>query len=325
MEKNAYTYIQSSYFNFSLLACYHMKKSPATPSKAADFPKTDVYEIVTNRIILALEGGIIPWKQCWSAAHDAPRNYQSGHVYTGINALLLGMQQAEKAYYLTFAQARALGGCVRKGEKGLPVVFFMPTKREDDKGKEKKGAILRYSTVFNVSQIDGIEWKLHELPSREHTPHEAAELLVKNYPSAPSIKHAGSSAVYRTSTDTVTMPEAELFATVEDYYQTLFHELAHSTGHKSRLNRDTLTEVAAFGSATYAKEELVAEIGAAMLSGAAGLDMSVTEKSTTAYLQNWLTALRNDKKLIISAASQAQKATNYIRGIVASYEAAPQE
>ena len=289
--------------------------------KPAPFtPRPDVYEIITNRIILALENGVAPWKQPWNAAHGAPRNYRSKHVYQGVNALLLGMLEYEHPYFLTYNQAKELGGQVRRGEKGMPVVFFTVTK-EDGTGEEKKKAFLKYSTVFNVAQIDGVAWSFPELPSREHTPEQAAEQVLAGYVGGPRVLHRGSEAMYRTSTDTVTMPEASDFHTAEDYYHTLFHELTHSTGHAKRLDRTTLTELAAFGSQTYAKEELVAELGASFLSHAAGLDLTRTEPSSASYLANWLQALRNDKQLIISAASQGQKAANHILGIVPSYEA----
>ncbi|QIL78406.1 ArdC family protein [Hymenobacter sp. HDW8] len=294
-------------------------------SAATFAPHSDVYEVITNRIILALENGVTPWKVSWNTAHGAPRNYKSKHVYQGINAFLLGMQQYEQPYYLTFNQACELGGCVRKGEKGMPVVFYKTGKKEDAQGKEKKVAILQYSTVFNIAQIDGVEWKLPELPSREHTPQEAAEQILASYTNGPRIVYAGSEPHYRTSTDTVTVPEASDFHTAEDFYLTLFHELAHSTGHSKRLNRATLTEKAAFGSETYAKEELVAELAAAFLGNAAGLDLASTTAGSASYVASWLQALRNDKRLIISAASQGQKAANLIRGIVPSYEAGEAE
>ena len=289
--------------------------------KPAPFaPRPDVYEIITNRIIMALENGVTPWKQPWNTAHGAPRNYRSKHVYQGVNALLLGMLEYEHPYFLTYNQAQELGGQIRRGEKGMPVVFFTVTKKEDGKGEEKKKAFLKYSTVFNVAQIDGVAWTFPELPSREHTPEQAAEQVLAGYVGGPRVLHKGSEAMYRTSTDTVTMPAASDFHTAEDYYHTLFHELTHSTGHAKRLDRATLTELAAFGSETYAKEELVAELGASFLSHAAGLDLTRTEPSSASYLANWLQALRNDKQLIISAASQGQKAANHILGIVPSYE-----
>lgn len=288
-------------------------------------PRPDVYDIITNRIILALENGTTPWKKPWNAAYGAPRNYRSGHVYQGVNAFLLGMLGAEVPYFLTYNQAKELGGQVRKGEKGMPVVFYKVTKREDAQGEEKQRAILQYSTVFNIAQIEGIAWKLPEPATREHTPQEGLQRVVSGYANGPRILHRGSEAVYRTFTDTVTVPEAGDFHTAEDYAQTLLHELIHSTGHAKRLHRDTLTEEARFGSGTYAKEELVAELGASFLSAAAGLDLSQTVQGTANYVASWLQALRNDKRLIVSAASQAQKAANHILGVVPSYAAGEAE
>jgi antirestriction protein ArdC len=291
-------------------------------SAAATAPRPDVHEVITNRIILQLENGTTPWKQPWNAAYGAPRNYRSGHVYQGVNALLLGMLGAEVPYFLTYNQAKELGGQVRKGEKGMPIVFYKVTKKEDEKGQEKKRAILQYSTVFNIAQVDGIAWKLPEPSTNQHTPQQGLQQVVNNYTNGPRIFHKGSEAVYRPAVDTVTVPEIGDFHTVEDYAQTLLHELVHSTGHPKRLDRATLTAADAyFGSESYAKEELIAELGASFLSAAAGIDLSATIQSTANYIANWLTALRNDKTLIVSAASLAQKASNHILGVVPSYEA----
>jgi antirestriction protein ArdC len=289
--------------------------------KAANFPKMDVHEVITNRFILALESGVAPWRKGWNAAAGAPKNYVSKKAYQGVNTLLLGMLNHEQPYYLTYNQAQNLGGQVRRGEKGMPVVFYKITKRKDEKsGKDKKSMFLKYSTVFNVSQIDGIEWKFPAHPTREHTAHEAAELIITSYPTAPRIEHHGSEAFYQPSTDKVVLPLASDFHTAEDYYHTAFHELVHSTGHKSRLARPGITEFSPFGSERYAQEELVAELGAAFLSNAAGLNFEAMLPNSAAYVANWLQALRNDKTLIVTAASKAQKANNHILGIVLSYE-----
>jgi len=293
--------------------------------KAANFPKTDINEVLTNHFILALESGVAPWKKGWNAAAGSPKNYVSKKAYQGINALLLGMygqmRGYKESYFMTYNQAKAVGGQVRKGEKGLPVVFYKIIKREDAKGKEKKGMLLRYSTVFHVSQIDGIEWKFPAHPTREHTANEAAEQIIANYAVGPRIEHHGSEAFYQPSTDKVVLPLASDFHTAEDYYHTAFHELVHSTGHKSRLARPGITEFSPFGSERYALEELVAELGAAFLSNAAGLNFEAMLPNSAAYVANWLQALRNDKTLIVTAASKAQKAHNHILGIVPSYEA----
>lgn len=312
-----------------------MKKSTASTSKKAApakaaAPRADIDQMVTDRIVSALEGGKIPWAKPWNAGAGAPRNYISGHVYQSINAFLLMLLDYQYPLFLTYKQAQAAGGQVRKGEKGMIVVFYSNYIREDKQSGEKKSfPILRYSTVFNIAQIDGIEWKLPELVTREHAPIAEAENICANYMQnldGPTLYFKGDQALYRKSVDEVLMPRPETFNTVEGYYATLFHELAHSTGHVRRLNRPELVESAGFGSTTYAKEELTAEMTAAFLSQAAGLDLSATINNTVAYIQSWLKALKNDKTLVLKAASLAQKAAYHIQGIAApSYEEAPAE
>ncbi|MCR5890384.1 ssDNA-binding domain-containing protein [Hymenobacter sp. J193] len=286
--------------------------------------------MVTDRIVASLEGGIIPWRKPWNAGAGAPRNYISGHVYQSINAFLLSLTPYEHPLFLTYKQAQAAGGQVRKGEKGMMVVFFSHILKENQQTGEKDTfPLLRYSTVFNVAQIDGIDWMLPELQTRDHQPHEEAERICAHYMGeldGPSLYFKGEQALYRKSVDEVLMPAPETFNSVEGYYATLFHELAHSTGHQRRLNRPELVENAGFGSPTYAKEELTAEMTAAFLSAAASLDLSATIENATAYIQNWLNALKNDKTLVMKAASLAQKAAYHILGQAApSYEATPAE
>lgn len=299
-----------------------MKKTTAPAKKAAakaapTTPRPDVYQLLTDRITEKLEGGVIPWKKPWSD-FGAPRNYRSGHVYQGINALLLAMMQFEQPYFLTYKQAQELGGQVRRKEKGMMIIYAGQGVKEDKQTGDKKGfSFLRYSTVFNIEQIDGIEWKLPTAPTRELVPNEAAELVCANYiaNSGPKLLFSGSQALYRKSTDIVVMPAREAFHSEPEYYATLFHEFGHSTGHAKRLNRPELVESAGFGTPTYAREELTAELTAFFVSGIIGLDISATVNNTAAYLQNWLTALRNDKSLIKTACSSAQKAANLIMGI----------
>jgi antirestriction protein ArdC len=172
------------------LNSYSVMKAAATFA-----PRADVYEIITNRIILALEGGVGPRKKGWHADESAPRNYVSKKAYQGVNAIMLGMLGHEHAYCLPYNQAKLLGGQVCKGEKGMPVVFYKTTKREDAKSKEKKGMFLKYSTVFNVPQIDGIEWKFPEHPNREHTPQQAAEQIIAGYQNAPGLSTTAASRI----------------------------------------------------------------------------------------------------------------------------------
>lgn len=275
----------------------------------------NVYEIVTNRIIETLEAGEIPWKKSWNSKTQAPRNLTSGKTYSGINVFILLSARFQSPYWLTFKQATEKGGTVRKGEKGLPIVFWSTTEKEDDKtGEIKKTGFLRYYTVFNITQIDGLK----DVPAVEvHEETEGAEAfdmahdIVAGMPDAPAVKHGFTRACYIPSVDEINMPLMRSFGQPEEYFSTLFHELAHSTGHENRLNRKGSGEIRHFGDADYSKEELVAEFGAAFLCAEAGISQAVITNQA-AYIQGWLKALKNDSKLLVTAAAQAQKAADYI-------------
>ena len=288
--------------------------------------KADVYQIVTDRIINLLEQGEIPWKKEWTGG-EAPMNLVSKKPYRGVNTLLLGSLGYASPYFLTFKQAKQLGGSVKKGEKGCPVVFWKAFTRATDEaeGDEERmvsGLICRYYTVFNVEQTEGIDPK--KIPTIEaehdHEPIEAAQAIIDNMPKRPELVFGGGRAFYAPSQDRVTVPELGAFDTPEAFYCTTFHELVHSTGHPSRLSRKTVTAKAAFGSAVYSKEELVAELGASYLSNVAGF-VDQTIENSAAYIQGWLKALRNDKKLLIHAAANAQKAADFILNIQPDYQA----
>jgi antirestriction protein ArdC len=217
--------------------------------------------------------------------------------------------------WVTFKQAQARGGSVRKGEKSTPVIFWKidtVEKTDSESGERTRGKrfILRYYNVFNVEQCDGIAVD-SETVSHPFEPIERCESVVGSMPKRPMIEHAENRAFYRPSTDRVNMPRPERFTQPAEYYSTLFHELTHATGHVSRLDRKGITELAAFGSSTYSKEELVAEMGAAFLCGHCGIEQSTLENSA-AYIGNWLKRLRDDRTLIVFAAAQAQKAADFI-------------
>lgn len=277
----------------------------------------NVYEIITNRIIEKLEAGEIPWKKSWNAQTQAPRNLTSGKLYSGINVFLLLSARYQSPYWLTFKQATERGGSVRKGEKGYPVVFWSKTEKEDpETGEVKEVGFLRYYTVFNVAQIDGLQ----DVPSVEiHQIQEGAEQfdlaeqIVAAMPQRPEIRHGFTRAFYSPADDSVSMPAQNAFVGGAEYYSTLFHELTHSTGHENRLGRHQTIKNHAFGSQDYSKEELVAEFGAAFLCAEAGVSMAVIDNQT-AYIQGWLKALKNDSKLLVNAAAQAQRAANFIMG-----------
>lgn len=295
-----------------------MKKTrkPATHKAVPAAPRPDVYQIVTDRIVAALEGGVIPWRKPWNAVYGLPRNYATGAAYSGINAFLLHFSGA-LPFFLTFKQALALGGNVRKGAKGHPVVYYNVSVRENEQtGKEEKLPFLKYYTVFSAEDIEGIDFELPAVERHAHTPIEAAEALVAGWPERPAIEHRHQRAYYSPSLDLVNMPALATFTTPEGYYATLFHELTHSTGHASRLDRPDLTAGEGKLSASYAREELTAEMGASFLCAAAGLDTAQTEENAVAYIQTWLERLKNDKKLVLQAASKAQRAAKLILGVV---------
>jgi len=287
--------------------------SPVVP--AVDVPRSrcTVYEIITNQILAALEQGEVPWRKPWRVL--PPANLITKKPYRGINVFLLGFAGYGSQYWLTFNQAKQLGGNIRRGEHGTKIVFWKFDTREtetpDGEVEERKFAFLRYFTVFNLEQTEGLK-ALLDLPPA--FPIESAESIVRGMPDPPAFEQ-DSRASYIPSQDTVTMPSRTAFGSQEEYYSTLFHELTHATGHAKRLGRDGFEAPQQFGSESYSKEELIAEMGSAMLCGVAGIEQN-TLANSAAYLKSWIARLKADSKLVISAASAAQKAADYIRGIV---------
>jgi antirestriction protein ArdC len=256
------------------------------------------YARITQEIVASLERGVVPWRRPWLAA----RNVVSGRPYRGVNALLLSTLCHSSPWWLTFCQARQLGGTVRKGERGVTVIFWKPQEDEE----ERRPPILRSYTVFNLEQCDGI--------TAPPTPglDVAREEIVARMPSPPHIE-PGRVASYHRATDTVTMPALASFENADAYYATLFHELAHATGHERRLGRPEVAEQHEFGSAAYAREELVAEIVAAFLCGETAVAPRTVENAT-AYIDGWLRVLGRQPGLLVHAAAAAQRAADYILG-----------
>ncbi|MBE6441548.1 MAG: DUF1738 domain-containing protein [Desulfovibrio desulfuricans] len=277
--------------------------------------KTDVYQIITNRIISLLEEGTIPWRKPWSyGAAQRPLNLVSHRHYQGINCFLLACTPYASPYWLTYSQASKIGGHVRKGERGNYIVFWKMYEKEDAnaEGGRKLLPVLRYYTVFNVEQCEGIDCpKVEGEPCFRHDPIEAAEQIALSMPNRPTIGTGGVRACYSPTADHVQVPELSRYEKPEEYYSTLFHELAHSTGHESRLNREGITSNHFFGDEVYSREELVAEMASAFLCGYCGIE-NATIANSAAYIQSWIKVLRGDKKLAVIAAAQAQKAADYI-------------
>ena len=280
----------------------------------------NVYELVTNRIISELENGVIPWEKPWSGSVSGAFNRISKKPYSFINQMLL----KHSGEYATFNQWRGIGGRIRKGERAEIVVFWKVYQKELDEidpetGKKKVQTIptLKYYNVFHISQVEGVE-PLEVTPeTREIEPIEEAEKLIQNYVEREQLsfkEQQSNEAYYSPLSDCVVVPEKKQFKEIAEWYSTTFHELTHSTGHKSRLNRLTTGKAAAFGSECYSKEELIAEIGSASIMNLLGIETKHSFRNSAAYIQSWLKVLKNDIRFIVSAASKAEKAVDYIMG-----------
>jgi antirestriction protein ArdC len=272
--------------------------------------KIDIYKEITDKIIAALEeGGLPPWVRPWSKIDGEtcmPSNFVSGKEYRGVNILALWASQQLSGYesnrWLTYKQASEKGLQVRKGEHGSHVVFWKFFKKKDDDGRESKTPMARTYTVFNLEQCDGYEPT--EIPEPEWDRDEKVQDFIDG--SDASIIHKGASAFFSPKNDKITMPEHGRFKTSEDYYATLLHELTHWTGHKTRLNRPFN---GGFGSPDYAREELVAELGAAFLCANFKIDGQLQHEQ---YIKSWIKVLKDDKNAIVRASSLAQQSTDYL-------------
>ena len=287
---------------------------------------TDVYTIVTNRIIEHLEKGVIPWRKPWADA-GLPKNLITGKEYKGINVWLLASLNYPQNYFMTFKQVKDLGGSVKAGEKSQEVIFWKWIEKEkesknnetnlnkSDKNKTEKIPLLKYYRVFNIDQCEGIPpQKIPPVFVRENSPIESCEKIVNEMPKQPEIRHKEQQAYYHKLHDYVNMPKLETFESSESYYGALFHELVHSTGHTERLNRKELINSKGQKTQDYAVEELTAEMGASYLKNYAGIPIEQLTNNV-AYIQGWLERLRKDKKFIVYASSHAQKSVDYILNV----------
>ncbi len=275
----------------------------------------DIYAQITDRIIAALEQGVIPWNKPWVGGNTGCISYSTGKPYSLLNHILLDGISGE---YITYRQAALAGGHVRKGEKSKFVVFWKPYEKVDEEtGESTQHFYLRYYNVFHLDQVDGVSprWAVSVHPASDLQPDAEADAIIQDYKGRSGITlqvTESDRAFYRPSTDTVVVPQLSQYRRQEEYYSTLFHELTHSTGHKSRLDR--IADIAAFGSHEYSKEELVAELGSAFLVNHCGLESEASFRNSAGYIQGWLKALKDDKRLIVSAAGAAERAVNLILG-----------
>ena len=279
--------------------------------------KFDIYQHVTNRFITSLEEGVVPWRKPWGGVGGFYKSLSSGNPYRGINQILLAVAGDDgytSPWWGTYQEIARREGQVRKGEKSTQIVFWGKAKSKEvnpKTGNKDEYFLMRYFNVFNAEQAEGLVLPVDETEEVHHDPIETAEAIAEGYPSPPSKRVGGDRACYSPSSDTITVPDHSAFDVNEEYYSTLFHELAHSTGHETRLKREGITDFDAFGSHQYSKEELVAEIGAAFLCAHAGIEQETLDNSTS-YINSWLSRLKNDKRMVVQAAQQAQKAADHI-------------
>lgn len=277
----------------------------------------NVYQIVTDRIVAELQQGVIPWEKPWTGVRSGAFNRISKKPYSILNQMLL----KHRGEYATYKQWKEIGGHVRKGEKSEVVVFWKiygkEVENEDGEVETKNRAVLRYYPVFHISQVDGVE-PLKEEELHDTEPIADADDLLNSYVAREGITmefEKSDKAYYSPATDHIHVPLLEQFQLASEAYSTYFHEAVHSTGHYTRLARfDAHAGAAAFGSESYSKEELVAEIGSAMICNMLGIETSHSFRNSAAYIQGWLSVLQNDSRFIVSAASKAEKAVNYIKG-----------
>ncbi|RJL48804.1 DUF1738 domain-containing protein [Pectobacterium carotovorum] len=274
--------------------------------------KTDIYQTVTNNIIAALEAGVKPWFCPWQRVpgmSGLPSNFATGIAYSGMNIMLLWCSASKQGFgdsrWMTYKQAQAVGGQVRKGEHCTTAIFYTTLEKENEDGEIDQIPMLKTFNVFNVQQIDGLPLTTETVsPEATFNPLPEAENLFQK--SGASIIEKGQNAFFRPSTDEVWLPERHLFADAANFYATGLHELVHWSGGKKRLNREMKGR---FGSADYAEEELVAELGSAFLMADLGIVGEVQHES---YIASWLQALKNDKRYVFKAASAASKAHRYL-------------
>ena len=279
----------------------------------------DINQIITDKIINLLERGTVKTGARWTGnkATGLPVNAKTGEPYHGINVLVLWAEMAEKSYalsqWLTYKQAADLGANVRKGEKSVMCVYYRTVgKRDESKADDEQETYFMAKPfwLFNVAQIDGLPVDLttaiNAEPCKSFNPHHEAEQLLVN--SNASINYGFDSAYYSPSADKICLPARERFTSESNFYATALHELSHWTGSETRLNRSFGKR---FGDDAYAFEELVAELGAAFTVGQLGM-IDATIEAHADYVQSWIKVLKDDKKAIFTAASQAAKASDFI-------------
>ena len=307
-----------------------MRPSSSRRNTASTPDRANLYDEITGKIIADLEAGCVPWVQPWGASGvpaplTMPRNATTGRAYSGINVLILWGAVVARGYscqsWLTFKQALALGGSVRKGERGTTVVYadrFVPEdekRRAQDTGDQAHAIpFLKRFTVFSVDQCDGLPDELSAPPPPvpEGLTAPQAEALIQA--SGADLRLGGDRAFYSPALDYIQVPRPEAYFEPINWHRTALHELGHWAGHRSRLDRDMTHS---FGSKGYAREELIAEMCAAFCCATLGITPTVRHAD---YIDGWLEVLREDNRAIVRAASAASKAADYILAVGANAE-----
>jgi len=272
--------------------------------------RVNLYQEITDRIIHEMEQGVDSWQKTWGST--MPRNLSSKRDYSGINTFLLWLEQRDNGYatgdWLSFRQAKAMGGTVKKGEKGTRIVFFKRLEKEiqNEHGDTelKQTLMAKYSHVFNISQIDGLDQQKLMEAQQEH---QEAQVLIDD----SGAEVIGGQPSFSPKEDVIRMPDKASFNTLDDYFATALHELVHWSGHKNRLNRD-FESSRQWGDEAYAAEELVAELGSAFLSAKCGIQGRLQHAE---YLNSWIKVLQHDNRAIFTASSKAREAAEYIHGL----------
>jgi len=273
----------------------------------------DIYTEVTERIIEQMEKGYIPWERPW-VGNSNTVSHATGKTYSVLNQILLGAP----GEYATFKQVQDEGGHVKKGAKSKMVVFWTILQDTDKDGNVRQIPYLKYSRVFSLDDCEGVKPKyIDDDRTFDNQPIEQAQAMLDSYINREGIKleqDNGARSFYRPSEDMIHLPLFEKFINAESFYDTAFHECVHSTGHSKRLDRNGITNLTMFGNDEYSKEELIAEIGACSMCHQLGIETQSTFRNNAAYIQGWLKALKNDKRLLVSASSAADKAVRFIIG-----------
>jgi antirestriction protein ArdC len=307
-----------------------MKKELETHSSIAISKNFDLYQEVNYKIISMLEQGVAPWRRTWST-YGLAKNYATGHVYTGINFIMMNNTLHPIPFFMTLNQVRTMGGKLKKGAKADKVIYFNVVYKDQNNrvvnkdeathlyniGIEVKTLkFIKYYNVFNISDVEGIELEISEIQLKPNEKIDKCEYIVEYMPKCPEIRHIDSKgAFYSPILDIVNIPQIEQFESAEAYYATLFHELIHSTGHVSRLGREEVMNPHDFGSKPYSREELVAEMGASFLCSSVQIDFDQIFENNVAYLAGWLKVLKVDSKFIFKVTSEAQKGVDFILNV----------